>query len=327
MKRRCIGALMAVKSGVTLAVLLLLASCQQHPRQALGTLEHDRITLPAVASERLVAVKVHEGQRVSKGQELLQLNPEQAQAELDADEARMRQQQALLDEGLAGPRPEDIARARARLRAARAQASQARAYFRRVQPLNGSNYVSAADLDRARAAADQADAEAAEASAALDVLLHGTRSEQLAQARAALAAATDQAQAQRLLLDKLRIVAPRDGVVDSIPYRLGDQAPAGAPLAVLLVGDAPYARIYVPQPLRTQVHVGDAVQVFVGKRQTPLIGHVRMIRSEPVYTPYYALNGEDVARLSYLAEVALGDDAARLPSGLPVRVVLSEAGK
>ncbi len=305
----------------------LLAGCTKPPPQALGTLEYDRITLPAVASERLVAVKVHEGQRVSKGQGLMQLNPEQTQAVLDADQARIRQQQALLDERVAGPRPEDIARARAELRSARAQESQARAYFKRVQPLNGSNYVSAADLDRARAAADQAEAQVSAASAALDVLLHGTRLEQLAQTRAALAAATDQAQAQRVLLDKLHIVAPRDGIVDSIPYRLGDQAPAGAPLAVLLVGEAPHARIYVPQPLRTRVHVGDAVQVFVGTRASPYAGHVRMIRSEPVYTPYYALNGEDVARLSYLAEVALGDDAARLPSGLPVRVALSEASE
>ncbi|MGA7297079.1 MAG: biotin/lipoyl-binding protein, partial [Rhodanobacteraceae bacterium] len=75
----------------------LLAGCAKQSPQALGTLEYDRITLPAVASERLVAVKVHEGQRVSKGQELMQLNPEQTQAALDADQARIRQQQALLD--------------------------------------------------------------------------------------------------------------------------------------------------------------------------------------------------------------------------------------
>ena len=51
-----------------------------------------------------------------------------------------------------------------------------------------------------------------------------------------------------------------------------------------------------------------------------LAGSIRMIRSEPSFTPYYALIGEDAARLSYLAEVALGKDAARLPAGLPLRV-------
>ena len=45
-----------------------------------------------------------------------------------------------------------------------------------------------------------------------------------------------------------------------------------------------------------------------------------MIRSEPVFTPYYALVGEDAARLSYLAEIQLGADAATLPAGLPLQV-------
>jgi HlyD family secretion protein len=50
-----------------------------------------------------------------------------------------------------------------------------------------------------------------------------------------------------------------------------------------------------------------------------------MIRSEPSFTPYYALAGEDAARLSYLAEIQLDKSAATLPAGVPVRVEF-EAG-
>jgi len=46
-----------------------------------------------------------------------------------------------------------------------------------------------------------------------------------------------------------------------------------------------------------------------------------------VFTPYYALTGADAARLSYIAEVALGKDARKLPAGLPVHVVLAGAGQ
>ena len=62
-----------------------------------------------------------------------------------------------------------------------------------------------------------------------------------------------------------------------------------------------------------QTRAGDASDM-------PLGGKVRAIRSEPVFTPYYALIGDDVARLSYLAEVELGTGAASLPAGLPVRI-------
>src|SRR5690606_4760225 len=117
----------------------------------------------------------------------------------------------------------------------------------------------------------------------------------------ALAAAEAQLRGQATTTGRLDVVAPRAGRVDSLPYRAGDEAPVGAPLAVLLVGASPYARIDVPEPLRAQVQVGDRVSVYVGaKEETRYPGRVRMVRSEPAFTPYYALTGKDAARLSYL---------------------------
>ena len=304
-----------------------LGACTKTPPQALGTLEYDRITLPAPVAERIVAIDVREGEQVKAGQALLQLDPAHTQSELAAVEAQARQQRELLAELEAGPRSEDISKARATLRAAQAQAREARAYYNRLLPLKGKDYVAAADLDRARAAAGNAEGQVAVAQAALDALLHGTRPEQLAQAQAAVAAMTAQASAQRVLLGKLSIVAPRAGRVDSIPYKLGDQAPIGAPVAILLAGDAPYARIYVPEQQRAGVHVGDAIRVFVAGRDTPYAGKVRMLRSEPGFTPYYALIGDDTARLSYLAEITLGPQATNLPAGLPVRVEFAGSRK
>jgi HlyD family secretion protein len=304
-----------------------LAACSKPPPQALGTLEYDRISLPAPAPERIVSVDVREGEQVKAGQPLLQLDPAHTRAELAAAQAQVRQQRELLAELEAGPRREDIDKARANLAAAQAQAREARAYYKRLLPLKDKDYVAAADIDRARAAAGNADGQVAAAQAALDELMHGTRPEQVAQASAAMTAAEAQASAQQVLLGKLAIVAPRAGRVDSLPYKLGDQAPVGAPVAILLAGDAPYARIYVPVQQRVGVRVGDAIQVFVAGRDKPYAGKLRMIRSEPDFTPYYALIGDDAARLSYLAEVTLGADAAELSAGLPVRVEFAGSAK
>ncbi|MEI7036158.1 HlyD family secretion protein [Fulvimonas yonginensis] len=313
--------------GLPALAFLALGACRNEPPQVLGTLEYDRITLPAPAAERIVTVEVREGQRVAPGQALLQLDPTRTRAELAAAMAQATQQRERLAELQAGPRREDIAQARANLAAAQAQARDAQAYYRRLLPLQGGDYVAASELDRARAAVGSATGQVRAARAALDELLHGTRPEQVAQTRAALAATQAQVAAQRVLLDKLRIVAPRAGRVDSLPYKLGDQAPVGAPVAILLSGDAPYARIYVPESRRAAVHVGDAVDVYLGTRARPYRGRVRMIRSEPSFTPYYALTGEDAERLSYLAEVALGRDAADLPAGLPVRAEFRGAAR
>lgn len=316
------------KAWLTLACVALLAGCGKEPEQALGTLEWDRIALPATAPERIVSIDVREGQRVEAGTRLVQLEVTRTQAELAALQAQARQAGDVLAELEAGPRSEDIAQARARLAAAQAEAVDARAYYTRLQPLGRQQLVAASDVDRARAAAHNAEAQVGVAQAALLELERGTRVEQIAQGESALAAAKAQAASQQVTLQKLDLVAPRAGVVDSLPYRLGDQAPVGAPLAIMLVGPAPYARVYVPEPIRAGVRVGQSARVFVDGRDGALQGKVRMIRNEASFTPYYALIGKDAARLSYLAEVELvGGQTANLPAGLPVRVEFEATAK
>lgn len=307
--------------------ILLLGACGNDQPQSLGTLEYDRITLPAPAAERIAAIDVREGQRVAIGAKLLTLERTRTEAQAQAAQAEAQRQREALAELEAGPRQEDIAQARANLNAAQAEARDARAYYARLQPLGRRQLVAAADVDRARAAAGNADARVRAAQAALAELLNGTRKERLAQGEAAARAAQAQAAAQQVTLEKLDLVAPRAGRIDSIPYKLGDQAPVGAPLLVMLVGDAPYARVYVPEPIRANVAVGDRVHVSIAGRQQSYAGIVRMIRSEPNFTPYYALTGEDAARLSYLAEVQLEKDAGDLPAGLPVRVEFEATAK
>jgi len=301
----------------------LLAGCQGEPAQALGTLEFDRVTFPAPAAERIVAIHVREGDRVTIGQPLLSLEATRTDAALTAARADSEQRRQALVELEAGPRHEQIAQARAQLAAAQAQEREAQMYYVRLQPLGRRQLVAASDVDLARAAAGDAQGRLNAAQAALDELLNGNRDEDIAQGQAALQAAQAQSEAQQVTREKLDIIATRDGVVDSIPYKLGDQAPIGVPLMIVLAGNSPYARIYVPEQQRADLHVGDKVRVFVAERTPALTGTIRMIRSEPTFTPYYALIGEDAERLSYLAEITLGKDAVGLPAGLPVRVELT----
>lgn len=303
-----------------LAMLLAcsLVGCAEETPQVLGTLEYDRISLPAPSAERIVSVEVREGDRVKAGAVVMTLERTRTTAQTDVVQAQAQQQRDALAELEAGTRGEQLVQARARLAATQAQARDARAYYARVQPLGQRKLIAAVEVDRARAAADSADANVRSAQALLEELEHGARRERIAQAQSAVRAADAQVAAQTVTLDKLRIVAPRDGRIDSLPYKLGDQAPLGAPLAIMLVGDAAYARVYVPEPMRASVKIGDRATVRIDGKPD-IAGHVRAIRSEPSFTPYYALSGKDAARLSYVAEIVL-ENAGDLPAGLPVRV-------
>src|SRR6478672_4921832 len=107
---------------VLLAVLFgsALVGCHADTPQALGTLEYDRITLPSPVAERVVAVDVQEGQRVHAGQPLLHLEATRTQSATQAAVAETRRQHAALAELEAGPRQEQILRARAQVAAAQA---------------------------------------------------------------------------------------------------------------------------------------------------------------------------------------------------------------
>ena len=60
---------MKPRPGICLVTLLALtfAACKPSPPQIVGTLEWDRITLPAPVSERIATVSVREGDSVVAG--------------------------------------------------------------------------------------------------------------------------------------------------------------------------------------------------------------------------------------------------------------------
>ncbi len=150
-----------------------------------------------------------------------------------------------------------------------------------------------------------------------------TSPEQVDKANSAWVLAKADEQRARVDLERLSIVAPKTGRVDALPFEEGEIPQVGSVLAVLLVGDAPYARLYVAASLRSRMAVGTKVLVMVEGLDDPLQGRVRRIASDPAFTPFFALSEHERSQLAYLTEVAL-DNAVGLPAGLPVEGELLE---
>lgn len=308
------------------AVLALAAGCQRNDAfDVVGTLEWDRVELTADAAEPIVSIAVHEGEAVTAGQLILDLDARRVQAQLDQARALFDQQRARLAELERGPRSELKAQARAQLAGAEGSLASARNELERVRPLVSKKLLSPQDLDKAQAAYDTARAARDAGRAALMQLETGSTQEELDQARAASAAAAAAVRALEVSLERLEVRAPAAGVIDDLPLEPGERPQAGAVVAVLLAGQAPHARIYLPEPLRTQVHTGSKAAVRVDGIARPFSGHVRRVSADPAFTPYYSLTAHDRSRLAYLTEVELDDAAARqLPAGIPLQVTFDE---
>jgi HlyD family secretion protein len=305
------------------AACLFLAACSgEDGNVALGTLERDRVALTATANEVLVELPVPQGTFVKKGTVLAQLDPAEQQAIVAQAKAEVQKAKANLVKLENGAREEEIAKARATVAGAKAELEDADASFKRYNDLTGRGTTSQAQLDSARATRDAADATLKSAEEDLKELVAGTRQEDLDIAKAELAAATASLETQEKILSDLTITASRDGRLDNLPWNLGERVTVGSPVVVMLAGDAPYARVYVPEPHRVKVKQGDGLEVRIDGLDKPIEGTVRWISSEASFTPYYALNQTERARLMYVAEVQLPESARDLPNGVPAQVVL-----
>ncbi|HEY5807625.1 MAG TPA: HlyD family efflux transporter periplasmic adaptor subunit, partial [Povalibacter sp.] len=175
--------------------------------------------------------------------------------------------------------------------------------------------------DQARARRDAAAGAEKQAAARLNLLLEGTRREEVEESEAQLKQAQAVLAELQISADRYVVTAPRAGLIEAIPYKHGDRPPAGAPVIVMLADSAPYARVHVPQNRRAEFAAGRTVDIRIDGFEHGFAGTVRFVSAEAAFTPYYALTQEDRTRLSYLAEIDLTDPRAReLPTGIPVQV-------
>lgn len=305
------------------ASVSLLAACgpnNGHGR-AVGTLERDRIELVAEVNEPIVEILVKEGQMVAAGDVVVRQDTARAHAQVAAAQGARDQAHARLAELERGPRAERIDAARASLRGAESTLMEARLALERATKLRGRDAFSQADLDAAQSRYGTALAARDAARANLDELVTGTTSEELDQARAALAQAEARLDDAKVGADRLIVRAPRPGLIDALPFHLGDRPPKGATVAVLLDADRPYARVYVPEKLRPKIGPGTRAWVEVDGVDHDIEARVRTVSSEATFTPFFALTERDRGRLTYAAKVDLtAGDARTLPTGVPVEV-------
>lgn len=306
---------------------VILTACEERPLQAVGQLESDRVELISESSEPIVSIAVTEGDQISAG--ALVLSQQAARLEIRGREARagISRLQALLQEQLNGPRAETIAATRASLQEAEVERDYRVQELSRLEGLLARSLTSQESVDLARKQLDTARARIARINAQLDELEAGTRTEQIDQTRAQLEQANAQLEAIEFDIQRLEIRAPVAGRIDSLPFETGERPRIGDVVAVMLTGEQPHARVYIPEPLRVGLESGDELQVHVDGLDNPLTGTIRRIASEASFTPYFALTERDRSRLAYVAEVTLPATSERLPEGVPVQILFSEAGE
>lgn len=342
---------------------------ERKPYEWSGTVEARTISAGSRAGGRVAQVLVKEGDSVAAGQPLLQLEPGDwpaqliqasaqemaAQAtldklrkgarpeELEQAKARTLTAQAALQQAMAGARPEQIQAARARLDAAEIAVQKAKLDADREHQLDRAGAATRANLENADMALQQATAQRDALKNVLDELQHGSRREEVAQARArtmeqsasmklvvagtreedlrvaqaSVDAAHGRVQQIQTMIDELTIKAPLAARVEALDLRPGDILAPNATAAVLLEEKELYVRIYVPETLLGRLHVGQAVPIsvdsFPGKDFRGVVKHISDVGE---YSPRNLQTADERADQVFATRVELQEGFDQLRAGM-----------
>ncbi len=188
----------------------------------------------------------------------------------------------------------DLVAQESALAAAQALLKETEGDFRRQETLQKASVATAKALDSARRQRDEALALVNEKKARI-------------------------IQAQKRLND-LSIVSRASGVVDQLPFEVGERVPAGGVVAVVYADEQPWIRVWLPARAVSRTKIGMAAEVsIVGFKET-FSAEVEYISREPEFTPHFALTERESGHLSYESRILLKDAPPDLRAGLPAQV-------
>lgn len=312
--------------GAVLALLLIAIDVMPYfntpsPDVFTGYVEAELVYVAAPQAGWLEKAAAREGDRVSKGQILFELEKEEQQAGVAEARERLHQARATAKNASTGARKEEIEALAAQLKEAEAGLHLARTEHERLLELTGSGVASKSQLDKAEADFDAARAKVETIKANIAVARLAGREA----AREALQAAFKMAEAQykkaRWQLGQRTITARTQGRVEEVFHRAGEFVTLGAPLLSVLPDNGMKVRFFIPESRLSELKTGDNVTVQVDNMTALISAKISYIAREAEYTPpvIYSVNSRE--KLVFMVEARL-QDAAHLRPGQPVDVRL-----
>ncbi len=346
---------------------------RENPLLFSGTLETREIRVGSKAGGRVVSVSVQEGQTVKSGDPLVQLDMADLEAQRAQAVARIAQHQARLTRLLNGarpeekgqvsaatatalaqleairngPRPEEIEQVRATLAAAEAELNNAVTAFNRVGKLKQNGDISQQEYDAAKYRQDSLTARRDAEKKRLDLLLNGSRkediraaeqryaqaqqserlvaigprAEEIADARAQLTEAQARLKQLDVQLAEGQITAPADATVEVLSIRPGDLLTPNQPVARLLENNQLFVRIYIPETQLNAVKVGQKAQLKIDSGEA-FDCVVEQINSQGEFTPRNVQSRNERNHLVFAVKVRPTNRNNVLKAGMAAEVTL-----
>jgi membrane fusion protein YbhG len=328
-RRLLLGALVILAVLIALGTFLWRLRGANDPNAAFslsGNVDVHQVELAFRVSGRISAVKVQEGDKVSAGQVLAELDPVPFQTDVDSAKADVAQAQAQLDKTRRGFRVEEVAQARATVAQRAADLQNAQITLRRQEQLVAAGLVTHQQIDDAQARVNMSEAALAAARDQLTLEVRGSRIEDIEAQEAMLASAQARLEKAQTALADATLLAPSNGIISVRARELGAIVQAGQTVYTLTLNDPVWIRAYVPQPRLGRIKPGMSVKVTTDSMPgRQYAGTVGFISPEAEFTPKTVQTEQVRDDLVYRVRVIAGDPDNVFRQGMPVTVLIAAA--
>jgi HlyD family secretion protein len=328
-RRVLLGALAILAALLALAGYLWRQHGAKDPNAAFslsGNVDVHQVELAFRVSGRISAVKVQEGDKVSAGQELAELDPIPFQSDVDSSKADVAQVRAQFDKTRRGFRVEEVAQARATVAQRAADLENARVTLQRQEQLVAAGLVTHQQIDDAQARVHMSEATLTSAREQLTLELRGSRIEDIEAQEALLASAQARLEKAQTALSDATLLAPSNGIVSVRARELGAIVQAGQTVYTLTLNDPVWIRAYVSNARLGRIKPGMSVKVTIDSvpgRQYD--GTVGFISPEAEFTPKTVQTEQVRDDLVYRIRVIASDPDNVFRQGMPVTVLIAAA--
>ncbi|MCW2410362.1 MULTISPECIES: HlyD family efflux transporter periplasmic adaptor subunit [unclassified Sphingobium] len=294
------------------------------PLTLYGNVDIREVDLGFRVGGRIAQIPVEEGQRVKQGMLLAELDRASIDSAVAQSDARVAQARAELIKLQRGSRPEDVAQAQARFAAAQAAARDAQRDYERRQPLVAPGAISRDVWESTVAMRDRANAQLAEAQAALTLVRTGARREDIEAARAALQAAEASRKGVGTDLDDARLLASVDGVVVTRAREPGAIVAPGETVFTLAIDRPVRVRAYVAENQLSRIAPGMTVTITADGNPKSYSGIIGYISPRAEFTPKTVETSDLRTDLVYRLRIVVDDPDGKLRQGQPVSVAIAD---
>lgn len=226
-----------------------------------GQMQMQQTSIAAKVPGRIAKILVTEGDAVTVGQQLIEMDSPEINAKINQALAGKQMAQSQLDKAENGARPQEIAQAKAAWQANKAASDLAENTYQRVNRLYEEGLMARQKRDEAYAQylATQDQTEAARLQ--YDLAKEGARSEDKSAATAQVAQVDAQLEEALVAKEEANLKSPIAGIVDNVIVSAGEVIGQGVPILTLVNTDEQWVVLNVTESYLNQFAIG---QKFTG---------------------------------------------------------------